>query len=174
MQKSLCKNHFAGYLYSMCSRRGVSLLVKQRFSSKINPVRPTHNNILFSAQNAFPAGHCTTVPLTVNIPAQWLWLLSQLGCVSYRRECFALFSTLLFCSWLEQAAVSGVNFGPLPIAVSDVNTFLNVWLLALFPNRSQKYLFCTTLICLEDIPSPLPRLLLDGAAELFLQFKQAN
>lgn len=98
-----------------------------------------------SAQNAFPAGHCTTVPLTANIPAQWLWLISQLGSVSCRRECFSLFSALLFCSWLEQAAASGVNLGPLPIAVSDVNTFLNVWLLALFPNRSQKNLSCTTL-----------------------------
>lgn len=31
-----------------------------------------------------------------------------------------------------------------------------------------------TVICLVDIPSSLPSLLLDGAAELFLQFKQAN
>lgn len=49
------------------------------------------------------------------------------------------------CSWLEQAAVPGVILGPLPIAVSDVNTFLDVWLLALLPNRSRRSPSCTTL-----------------------------
>lgn len=95
-------------------------------------------SVLFFAQNTFPAGHCTTVHLTVNIPAQWLWPIIQLGSVSRRRECFSLLSAPLFCSWLEQAAVPGVILGPLPITVSDVNTFLNVWLLALFPNTSFK------------------------------------
>lgn len=122
-------------------------------------------SVLFFAQNTFPAGHCLIVLLTVRVPAQWLWLISQLGSLSQKRECFSLFSALLFCSWLEQAAVPGVILGPLPITVSDVNTFLNVWLLALSPNRFIKNLHILYCNLFSKCSLSLDSILLDGVSD---------
>lgn len=130
---------------------------------------------LSSAQNTFPAGRCTTVPLTENIPAQWLWLTSQLGSVSHRRECFSLFSALLFLLLIGTSCCPWGN----PWATAHCcewcqHIFGRVVISTLSKQVSEKSFLRYTVICLVDIPFPLPPLLLDGVAEFFLQFKQAN
>lgn len=97
---SLCKNVLQTTYIACTAGLKSALLVKQTAVSEIQPVRPICHGILSCfvlRKNTFPAGYCPTVHLTVNIPAQWLWLISQVGSVSHRRECFSLFSALLFC-----------------------------------------------------------------------------
>lgn len=145
---SLCKNVLQTTYIACTAGLKSAPLVKQTAVSEIQPVRPICHGILFCfvlCKKYLPcrllhngSSHseysCTVVmahkPGWICIPQEGL---------------FFIVSALLFCFWLEQAAVPGVILGPLPIAVSDVNTFLNVWLLALFPNRFKKNPPCTIL-----------------------------
>lgn len=165
-------------MYSTCSRPGASLLVKQRAASKINPVRPLHHGILFCfvlctkylpCRSLHDSSSHREYSCTVVVAHKPAWI-----CIPQEGMFFIVFCTAVLLLIGTSCCPWGNAWATAHCCEWCQHIFECVVISTLSKQVSKKSFLHYTVICLVDILSPLPPLQLDGVAEFFLQFKQAN
>lgn len=150
--------------------------VKQRLASEINPIRPTHNGILFCfvlhtkclpCRSLHDSSSNSEYSCTVVMAHKPAWI-----CILQEGMFFIVFCTAVLLLIGTSCCLWGKPWAAAHCCEWCQHIFECVVISTLSKQVSKKSFLHYTVICLGDIPSPC--LLLDGVAELFLQFKHAN